>query len=178
MPSVCDLALTITAAQVTLLVGHKALASIFGSASREEIQADDQLESCAKDSIKSPKPFSRDIGDWTAWKIDTRSSLGLMGLAQALDGRDFTIRHQTKNTMVYHLPLQAVAKGTASRTFTRARFLYDGNTAWKLLVERNEGVIQREPEAKRTRASLANLRLDLRMSGFECQKKIRNMSKD
>ena len=151
------------------LVGHKVFTNIFAFVSREENQAEEHLERHAKASVKSPEPFFGDIGDWTAWKIGTCSSLGLMSLTQALDDRNYDARHVVKNTMVYHMLFQAVVKGTASSTLTRASCLDDANVAWKLLVESHEGSIQREPEAKRTRAFLANLRLDLRTTGHECQ---------
>ena len=79
------------------------LTSIFGSASREETQADDQLESNAKASVKSSEPLSGDTRDWTAWKTGTRLSLGLMDLNQALDDRDHTTYHQAKSMMVHYL---------------------------------------------------------------------------
>ena len=59
MPSVFDLALTITTAHIVSLVGHKVFTNIFGPTSREEIQTEDQLER----HVKSPEPFSRDVGD-------------------------------------------------------------------------------------------------------------------
>ena len=171
MLSLYDLALTLTAAQVVALVGHKVYNNVFSSTSKEESRTEVHLEKYGKASIKSPDPFSGEISDWTAWKVGTRSSLGLMGLTQVLDNRDYALKNTVKNTMVYHLLCQAVVKGTASSTFSRHNCLDDGNAAWNLLIERHEGAIQREPEAKRVRAFLANLRLDLRTPGHECQNK-------
>ena len=41
-------------------------------------------------------------------------------------------------------------------------FFKDGNESWTQFLDRCEGRIQSEPEAKRARALLRNLRLDLR----------------
>ena len=59
MPSIYDVSMTVTTAQVVLSVGHKVFTNIFGPTSREEIQTEDQLER----HVKSPEPFSRDVGD-------------------------------------------------------------------------------------------------------------------
>ena len=63
MPSIYDLALTVTMAHVVLLAGHRVFTNILGTTSSEEIQAEDQLERHAKASFKSPEPFSGNIGD-------------------------------------------------------------------------------------------------------------------
>ena len=58
--------------------------------------------------------------------------------------------------MVFHFLCQSIAKGNASRTFSR------------LLMGRYEGSIQRELE-KKGRDLLGNARLDLRASGYGYQ---------
>ena len=92
---------------------------------------------------------------------------GLMGLTRILDDREHALRRPVKNAAVRHSSCQAVVKGAASSTFSRVSFLNDGNAAWKQLMDRCEGIIHREPEVKRVRALLHNLRLDLSISGYD-----------
>ena len=91
---------------------------------------EDYKDRYAKTTVKAPDAFSGSIADWTSWKIGTRSIFGLMGLTQILDDREYALSHPIKNTTVYHLLCQAVVKGTASSTFSRAIFANDGNAAW------------------------------------------------
>ena len=127
MLSLCDMALTVTTAQVVLLLGHKWFMNV--KSTKEINDNDDCKERHAKTAVKAPETFSGSIADWTPWKIGTRSIFGLMGLTQVLDDRDYALLHPVKNTTVCHLLCQAVVKGTASSTFSRAIFVNDGNAA-------------------------------------------------
>ena len=167
MLSLHDVALTVTIAQVVLLLGHKWFVN--AKSNREITDNDDCRERHAKTSVKAPEAFSGSIGDWTPWKISTRSIFGFMGLTQILDDRDHALRHPVKNTTVHHFLCQAVVKWTASSAFSRATFVCDGSAAWRQLMGRHEGNTQKEPDAKRVRALLSNLRLDLRTSGYDYQ---------
>ena len=152
------------------LVGYRVYNYVF-SFKEDKSRTEVHLEKYGKVSIKLPNSFSEEISDLTAWKVGTRYSLELLGLTQVLDDQFYALKNKVKNTIVYHLLCQAVVKGTASSTFSRHKYLDDRNAVWNLLIERYEGAIQREPEAKQVRAFLGNLRLDLRTSGYEYQNK-------
>ena len=115
---------------------------------RETSENDDYWERYAKTSVKAPEAFSGAIGDWTPWKIGTRSIFGLIGLTRILDDREHALRHPVKNATVYHSLCQAVVKGTASSTFSRAIFVNDCNAAWKQLMDRHEGACSESQRPK------------------------------
>ena len=89
-------------------------------------------------------------------------SVGWQNICSGLSGQ---------NTIVCHLLCQEFVKLTASSTFFIAKNFDDDNVAWNLLIYHCEEAMQREPEAKRTLAFLANLSLDIRTTGYEHQNK-------
>ena len=120
MPSLYDIALTVTTIQVLLLLGHKWFTK--EKVNKEMTDIEDYKERYTKTIVKAPDAFLGSIADWTSWKIGTRSIFGLMGLTQISDDREYVLSHPIKNTTVYHLLYQAVVKGTVSSTF-QGRFL-------------------------------------------------------
>ena len=133
--SVYSLALSVVTAPAALLASHRVLENVFGSVPREnsDIQTcNDQVERFSKATIVPLEVLYGDANEWSNCKIGDRSSLGLMGLAQALDERRhdvYAAHDHTKITMVCHLMCQTEAKEAVSITFARARYLDDGNAA-------------------------------------------------
>ena len=115
MLSLYDMVLTVTKAQVVLLLGHKQFANV--KVNKEIKDNNDYKERYVKTAVKAREAFSGSISDQTLWKIRTRSIFGLMGLIQVLDDRNYALLYPVKNTLVYHLLCQAVVKGTESSTF-------------------------------------------------------------
>ena len=57
--------------------------------------------------------------------------------------------------------------GAESSLLSGEDFINQGRLAWKPLLDEHGGVFYREPEEKRVRALMNNLRLDTRMNGTD-----------
>ena len=95
-----------------------------------------------------------------------------MGLTQVLDDRNHALEHQLKNATVCQWLYQAVVKGVSSSTFIRSNCLANGITSCNLPIDRFEGSMQRETEAKIALVFLSNLTLEIRTTGYEHQNNI------
>ena len=80
-------------------------------------------------SVKPLEPFSRNVTDWLAWKVSTRSLFGLSSLLDMLDNKVCAATYLAKNTMVYQFLNQSVVKGCVSSTFSKAKYINDGHSA-------------------------------------------------
>ena len=169
MRSIYDIALNVNAVQAVFLVGHKLFPNRFIKMGCRFKASHGGSEGKffgmeRKGGCEISRNFFR--GHHMLVFMECRCALfvRINGINQILDDTQHDLNSQANRTIMWHLLCQDESKGLTSSAFPREMCFNDRNSVWAQLMGRNEGSAKREPDSKKVRSLLINLRLYIRMS--------------